>query len=468
MDESEAADGAAGDSRPAFDTRERGPGVPAAPTRQVWVRVRGLLRTRRLRWGLAVLLALPAASLLHRIGDAARGVPVTGLLPGDSLPALASPAFSRTAAAALEMSPAPGHRVEILVDQELFRRVLADIRAARRSVTVFLYYCEPGALGDELADALAERARAGVAVLFLGDAFGCGGLVQEMRGRLQGTGALVAALRPVRWWALHRAQHRNHGRTVVVDGVVGYAGGFGIADDWVGVGGMPAWRETSLRVTGPVVAALQGAFAAAWTEATGALPAGTAFAGEVPEAGAVTVGLLVSRPGLAPTEAERFVTLTLAGVRRTLFIANSYFVPNRETRRLLPAAAGRGVDVRILVPGPVNDVPGTRWAGQHWFRELLEGGVRIWEYQGTMMHAKTMVADGVWGTVGSVNLDNRSLRLNEEWSLVIHDPGVGAALDSLFLADLKRSRERTLAVHLARPTWHRIREFVVSLLAPFF
>ena len=142
----------------------------------------------------------------------------------------------------------------------------------------------------------------------------------------------------------------------------------------------------------------------------------------------MTAGLLVSRPGMAPTEAERFVALTFGAVRRTLYIANSYFVPNRETRRLLVAAAGRGGDVRILVPGPVNDVPGTRWAGQHWFRELLEGGARIWEYQGTMMHAKTMVADGVWGTVGSVNLDNRSLRLNEEWSLVIHDPGVGAGM----------------------------------------
>jgi len=171
---------------------------------------------------------------------------------------------------------------------------------------------------------------------------------------------------------------------------------------------------------------------------------------------------------MGPTKAERFFVLTLSAARRTLYIANSYFVPNRETRRLLTDAARRGVDVRILVPGPINDVPGTRWAGQHWFRALLEGGVRIWEYQGTMMHAKTVVADGLWLTVGSVNLDNRSLRLNEEWSLVAQDSTLGARMDSLFMADLDRARERTLEIHLRRPLWDRVREALVSLLAPFF
>lgn len=470
MDRGEPSDGAAGDHRPGIHTRDRGTGIPGPVGRRAWVRVRGLVRRRHFRWALAALLALPFAAFLHRVGDAARGVPVTDLLLPDSLAAPGSSAFPGTAAAALEVALQPGNRVEVLVDRELFLRMLADIRSARRSVTVFSYYCQPGALGEDLANALEARARAGVAVLFLGDAFGCGDLVEEMRHRLAGTGARVAELRPVRWWALHRAQHRNHGRTVVVDGVVGYAGGFGIADDWLGVDGMHPWRETGVRVRGPVVASLQGAFAAAWAEATGELPAGAAFAGDgAPwEPGPVTAGLLVSRPGVAPTEAERFFALTLRSARRTLFIANSYFVPNRETRRQLVAAAARGVDVRVLVPGPVNDVPGTRWAGQHWFRELLEGGVRIWEYQGTMMHAKTVVADGAWGTVGSVNLDNRSLRLNEEWSVVVHDPGVGSALDSLFLRDLERSRERTLAAHMARPAWDRIREFAVSLLAPFF
>ena len=455
-----------------MDTRGTGSGVPASPRRRRRAPgIRGLVRARRARWLLVLLLAFPVAALLHRAGDAARGVPVETILPVGSLPEPGDETFLRSVAAATEVVLSSGNRIEVLLDQAVFSRILEDVRAARRSVTVFSYFCEPGRLGDEFATALGERARAGVQVFFLGDAFGCGDLVDELDRRLEGTGARVASLRPVRWWALHKAQHRNHGRTVVVDGEVGYAGGFGLADAWIGSRGMTPWRETSLRIEGPGAAALQGAFTAAWAEATGALPAGVPFAGEgrpPPEGEGVQAGLLVSRPGMGPTEAERFFALTLGSARHTLHIANSYFVPNRETRRQLVEAADRGVDVRVLVPGPVNDVPGTRWAGQHWFRELLEGGVRIWEYQGTMMHAKTLVADGVWSTVGSMNLDNRSLRLNEEWSVVIHDRALGARLDSLFLADLGRARERTLAMHLARPAWDRVREFIVSLLAPFF
>ncbi|MDT8342260.1 MAG: phospholipase D-like domain-containing protein, partial [Longimicrobiales bacterium] len=174
-----------------------------------------------------------------------------------------------------------------------------------------------------------------------------------------------------------------------------------------------------------------------------------------------------SRPGAGTTEAERFTAVTIGGARRTLFLANSYFVPDRALRRRLTAAAARGVDVRVLVPGPVNDVPGARWAGQRGFDELLAAGVRIFEYQGTMMHAKTLVVDGVWSAVGSVNLDNRSLRLNEEWALVAHDAALGARLDSLFRADLGRARERTLAAHRSRPLRERLREALSALLAPF-
>ncbi|HSG50106.1 MAG TPA: phospholipase D-like domain-containing protein [Longimicrobiales bacterium] len=437
---------------------------------------------RKGRWILALALLFPAVVLLHRLGDAARGTPVRDLVVWDSLPDMASPDFRRMAAAGSEITMTPGNRVELLVDAEIFPRILEDVAAARRSVTVFIYFCASGDLGDRVADALSERARAGVAAYFLGDGFGCRDFLDDVGPRLRDAGVRVTALRPVRWYALHRAQHRNHARGVVVDGAVAYTGGFGIADVWAGTAGAIPWRDTNVRVTGPVVAALQGAFAAAWGEATGELLAGAAFVAEVAEPGhearepggegagpdAGWAGLLVSRPGMGTTRAERFYTVTLHGAQRSLYLANSYFVPNRETRRLLVEAAGRGVDVRVLVPGTINDVPGTRWAGQRWFRELLEGGVRIFEYQGTMMHAKTAVADGAWATVGSVNLDNRSLRLNEEWSLVVHGPEVAGRLDSLFLADLGRARERTLEIHRSRPLQDRLREVMVSLLAPFF
>lgn len=487
MDMGRRTDGGTQPSPNAPDTPGAEAGVRKTPPGAGWWRRVGHRPHlgRRGRWILALVLLFPVVAFLHRIGDAARGTPVLDLVVWDSLPAMASPAFRRMAAAGAEVSMTGGNRVEVLVDAEVFPRILEDVAGARRSVTVYIYFCTPGALGDRLAEALADRARDGVAAHFLADGFGCRDFLREVGPRLRDAGVRVAALRPVRWYALHRAQHRNHARGVVVDGAVAYTGGFGIADVWAGSGRDIPWRDTNVRLTGPVVAAVQGAFAAAWAEATGELLAGEGVVAEPPEAGAeepgpgsparepgredgVWAGLLVSRPGLGTTRAERFYTVTLHGARRTLYLANSYFVPNRETRRLLVEAAGRGVDVRVLVPGLINDVPSTRWAGQRWFRELLEGGVRIFEYQGTMMHAKTLVADGVWATVGSVNLDNRSLRLNEEWSLVVHDPGLGGRMDSLFLADLGRATERTLEIHRSRPLRERLREVVVSLLAPFF
>lgn len=176
--------------------------------------------------------------------------------------------------------------------------------------------------------------------------------------------------------------------------------------------------------------------------------------------------MLVSRPGLGTTAAQRFLALTIAGARERLYVTNAYFVPSAPLRKMLIDAAQGGVDVRILLPGPRNDHASTKWAGRMYFDELLEGGVRIWEYQPAMLHAKALVADGVWSTVGSLNLDRRSMRLNEEWSLLVQDEGFGAAMDSIFLADLQRSRELTLEVHRARPFRERLREFVVSLVVP--
>jgi cardiolipin synthase len=479
--------------------------LPRVPLRARATRT--LRRLRGLRAVLAVAVLLLAAVVGHRVGDMVRGTPVRNLVVVDSTLVPGSAGFAREAAAAAQLQLRPGNRIRVIQDADLFPDLLEDLRAARSSILVACYFCQPGRMGDGLAAVLAERARDGVAVFLLGDGFGCREYLDAVEQDLRGAGAAVASHRPVRWWALHRAQHRNHGRAVVVDGTIGYTGGFGIADEWLGRGGAPPWRETSVRFQGPAVADLEAAFTAAWAEATGDLlvfpggpepmgpgpgdlefmdpgPAdprptdldpsdpgplvgGTPFVGDGSgEFAAVAAGLLVSRPGLGATAADRFLTYSLEGAGRTLYIANSYFVPTRHMRRMLADAARRGVDVRLLLPGPVNDVPSTRWAGQRHFQELLEAGVRIWLYQEGMMHAKTLTVDGRWGTVGSMNMDNRSLRLNEEWSLVFDDPRLGAHMDSLFLADLERSRERTLAEHAARPLWDRVREWLASLVEP--
>jgi cardiolipin synthase len=427
------------------------------------------VRSRRALWLLAVAAVLAGAVLLDRLAVAVVGRPVRELAgaTGQETPAVASPAFPAVVAAFTDATLASGHAMEVLVDEQLFDRLLAAIAGARRSITLYLYFCEPGRLGDRLAEALAERARSGVTVLFLADGFACRGLLGAVRPVLERAGAQAAALRPTRWYNLHRIQHRNHARMAVIDGEVGYTGGFGVADEWIPGGAGEPWRETSVRFTGPAVRDLQAAFLAAWAEATGVLHTAAAFFPESASAGEITAGLVYSAPGIGTTAAERMLALSIAGARRTLFIANAYFVPTPLTISLLRDAERRGVDVRLLLPGPRTDVPSTRWAGRGYYGELLAAGVRIFEYQRTMMHAKTLVADGVWASVGSMNMDNRSARLNDEAALVIHDPRFAARLDSLFLRDLAHAVEVTRSAYEARPLWQRALERATRLAAPF-
>jgi cardiolipin synthase len=412
-------------------------------------------------------LAFALAVLLHRISEVVRGSPVESVVAGVPL-RIDDPEFAGRAAAISETGLAGGHDVEVLVDRALFERMLPELEAARTSITFVTYYCEPGGLAERVVRILIARARAGVRVNFLGDDFGCGPLLSEVGDSLRAAGVALAAFRPVRWYSLHRAQHRMHARGVVIDGVVGYTGGFGIDEKWIQDSpGDPLWRDTSVRVTGPAVRQMQATFVGAWAEATGALLAGDAFFPPHQDAeGGVSAGLLYSRPGMGPTPAERYLAMTLSAAQRTLYVANSYFVPTEPLRALLADAARRGVDVRLLVPGVRIDVQSTRYAGRGFYDELLSSGVRIYEYQPAMMHAKTLVADGAWVSVGSLNLDNRSLRLNDESALLVHAAAVGAHMDSLFLADLTRAREITLDTHRARPWHQRFLELLARAAAP--
>jgi cardiolipin synthase len=445
---------------------------------------------RRIALGLAsVAVAVTAAVFSHRMGDVLRGTPILGLEPdpepSSGLPAPADSAFPALAAILAGTPLEDGHRVEVVTDGGAFARMEDDFRSATRSITLLLYYCEPGRVGERWASILAERARAGVRVFLLGDDFGCGSLLDEVADPLERAGVRVATLRPLRWYSLHRAQHRVHVRSAVIDGRVAWTGGFGIADKWTGESGHAMWRDTNVRFTGPAVDRSQGLFAAAWAEATGRLPvAGALFVDRTREAPEATggaagdggaappanagalAGLLHSAPGLGTRPAERHTLLSLAAARRTIHLTNAYFVPPPAVRHMLVAAARRGVHVRVLVPGPRTDISSTRWAGRGYYDELLAGGVHIFEYQPTMIHAKTIVVDGIWSTIGSLNMDNRSLRLNDESALLVHDAGVGAALDSIFRADLERALEVTPEGHRARPWWQRLVEAGARAIAP--
>lgn len=420
------------------------------------------------------LIAVLVGMLVHRAADVVRGV---------SAPPVLSPAFPSVTALLLGTSIASGHQVTVLTDLALYDALLADLRSARRSVTFFDYYCDRGHVADRIVDALAERARAGVHVLFMGDGFACRHVLDGPAQRLRAAGAGVAVHRPLSWRALHQLQHRNHSRLVVIDGRVAYTGSFGLADKWTGEGGKPPWRDTSVRFTGPAVAQVQAAFLIDWAEATGTMQAGEAFLPEEPTSAAdgatgsapradssrsptVRAGFLYSAPAIGATPVERLLALSLGGAGHGIRITNSYFVPTAFLRDLLVSAARRGVDVKLLMPGPQIDVASTRWAGRGFYEDLIRAGVQIYEYESRTLHAKTMTVDGVWSVMGSMNLDNRSLRLNDEGVLLVHDRGVAAVLDSIFDVDVKSSRRIDLAAHRARPLWTRLLERLTRLVAP--
>ena len=419
----------------------------------------------------ALVVALLALSLIGVL-TITRGTPVRQVVSVSrtgSMPAVTDSLFVRTFELYTGTVMEQGNVVQVLSNgDESYPPLWRDLRSARQSITVQMYFSKPGAVADTMRAVLAERAHAGVRVLLLLDAFGSQELQGDWERPLRAAGVEVAWLREPKWYSLHKAGMRSHARAVVIDGHIGYTGGFGLADYWLGNGLEPEqWREANARFEGPAVAQLQAAFATGWAEAAGELLTGDIFyprAGVAP-AGTSRAALLHTIPTVGSTAAERFLALTLAGATRTLWIANSYFVPDDDFRGLLLAARKRGVDVRILVPGEMTDVKSTLYAGRARYEELLEGGIRIWEYQPTMMHAKTIVADGAWATVGSLNFDNRSMAFNNETTVVVLDSAVGRVMDSLFVADLRHSKEITLAEFRRRPWTGRVMEWGANLLS---
>jgi cardiolipin synthase len=400
-----------------------------------------------------------------------RGTPVSSVrtFGGGDPPAVADPLFRRTVELLSGMTLRQGNHIELLVNgDQTFGRLWSDLQSAKKSITVQFYYCLPGQVATRLKDILIERARAGVQVLFLRDAFGSQRLTDEYHDSLTTAGIRVALFRPPRWYQLDKAAHRSHIRVVVVDGHVGYTGGFGLDDKFLGDGRREgSWRDTNVRFTGPAVMQLQSSFAAGWAEATGELLTGEVFfpLEEFRPDGDYYAALLYTAPTTGSTAAERFLALSLVGARKTLYISNSYFVPDDDFRRMLTMAAKRGVDVRLLTASEKTDIKTTWYAGRRRYEELLAGGVRIYEYQPSMMHAKTFVVDGVWSVVGTMNFDNRSLAFNDESNLVAYDRRLGAAMDSIFLEDLKFSKEIKLEEFRRRPWYEKLFENGAHLLS---
>jgi len=360
-----------------------------------------------------------------------------------------------------------GNLVELALNGDGTKlRLWDDLQSATESITLQLYYKNSGAMADTLQHILIERAAAGVRVFLLYDAFGTQGLARSSRRALEDASVVVVPFRPLSLWRLHLLQNRSHVRGIVIDGRIGWTGGFGIDDKWFGDGlTNGSWRETNVRFEGPAVRQLQAAFAAAWAEATGVLLTGRMTMSRS-DNGRTTAGLLQAIPTMGSTAAERFLALSIAGATTSLYITNPYFVPDRNFIGLLVDAARRGVDVRILTAGAHTDIRTVRMAGRASYARLLAAGVRIYEWKPSALHAKTFVADGIWSTVGSINFDNRSLVLNDEATLMILDEGIGSQMTSVFFDDLAHADEITVNGFRQRPWPDRIVEQAANLLSP--
>jgi len=415
-----------------------------------------------------LLLALALIGLRYLT----RGTPVASVSDAEGnrkLPQTDDELFESSIELLTGTSFSSGNHVELCLNGDgTYDRLFADLASARESITLQMYYCQPGQIADRFGEVMRERAKAGVRVLFLLDAFGSATLTEEYLGSLKAAGVEVAKFRPVQWYALEKAYARSHIRVVVVDGRIGYTGGFGMDDKWLGDGcHADQWRDTNVRFTGLAVQQLQATFATGWAEATGELLTGPTMFPDASDDGngLMRATLLHTAPTIGSTAAERLLALSIAAARRTLYITNSYFVPDDDFVHLLREAAGRGVDVRILTPGKLNDVKSTWYAGRAQYESLLEGGVRIFWYQPAMIHAKAFVVDGCWSSIGTMNFDNRSLAFNDESNLLVLDDTFGASVRDMFLDDLTRSREVTLEAFRKRRRQERLLEWGASRVA---
>lgn len=293
--------------------------------------------------------------------------------------------------------------------------MLEAIRSAQRTVTYAQYFYEDGPIARDLAEALAERGRAGIGVSVLLDAFGTLSMPHEYVALMRSAGCNVTFFRPLTNPAVQRANNRNHRRILVVDGRVGFTGGSGVSRKWMGNGRVENhWRDTDIKVEGPLVEYLQGAFAENWLEATGIVLGGEAyFPRPVQPKGQVYAQAIRSSPAGGSFAIYTTFLLALASARRSIYITNPYFVLDDAMQQALLQARARGARIAVLVPG-IIDHNIVRQASRGQFGRMLRAGIEIWEYRAALLHAKTTVIDGIWSTIGSTNLDNRSFALNDE------------------------------------------------------
>jgi cardiolipin synthase len=345
--------------------------------------------------------------------------------------AMSDPSFGPTIEAYASTRVDGGNTVDLLQNgDEIFPAFLNAIRSAQKTITFSQYFYEQGAMPQQIAQALADRCQAGVRAHVLLDGFGTLQMPAQYRTTMTEAGCEVSTFRPLSPLALLSPfgfgmdNNRSHRRILVVDGRVGFTGGVGVSPKWLGNGRTKGyWRQTDVRIEGPAVASLQGAFVENWLEVTGNVLGGDAYFPKPVRSGSVTAQVVYSSPAGGSFSMYTMLLLAMSSARHSIYITNPYFLPDDRMTRVLTEASRRGVRVVVLLPGAIDNKI-VRHASRSRFGELFDAGIEIHEYQAGLLHSKTMVIDGVWATIGSTNLDTRSFALNEEVNLVVYGSDV--------------------------------------------
>jgi cardiolipin synthase len=362
---------------------------------------------------------------------------------------LGEPTFFPTIEAHTSAPITGGNSAEILLNGNgTFPIMLRDIKNAKATITMAQYFVEDGDLMKQFAEAFAERCRAGVAVQLLFDDHGAS-VSGETVDMMKDAGCHFERFRRIEapalvlWWKLLRYNYRSHRRVLVIDGRIGYTGGYGLSDEWTGDGRTADhWRDTNVRVEGPIVKFLQSAFAESWLETTAEALGGEGYFPTLERHGNVPAQIVRSSPLGGSFQNYMLYLLSINSAKKSILITNPYFIPDKNMTDALVGAVKRGVRVAVLLPGKL-DSKVAYTASRSGYGPLLLGGIKIFEYQPALLHAKTMVVDGVWGTVGSSNFDNRSFALNQEINLTVYDAPFAARLEQIFEDDLKYAKPVT-------------------------
>ena len=360
-----------------------------------------------------------------------------------------------------------GNQIDVLRNgDEIFPAMLDAIAGATCTIDFLTFIYWQASIGEEFAEALADRAQSGVRVRVLLDALGAHQMDRSLVDRMSDAGALVEWFRPVanvRFWDTN---HRTHRKVLICDEEVAFTGGVGIADEWRGDAGSPSeWRDTHFRVLGPAVDGLRAAFVDNWAEMSGSImdPGVDRFPDQ-PQTGTSAVQVVQGSAEVGWSELTTVVRAFLLLARRQVRVTTAYFVPDEDTCQLLADTARRGVEVQLLVPGPHADKRFVQVAGESEYEALLDAGVEVWAYQPTMLHAKVMTVDGLVANIGSANFNSRSLRKDEEVNLIVFDPAVVEVLDAHFEDDRAQAKPLDPSQWERRGVGQRVKEAATSVV----